>query len=800
MASRRKLTEEEAALQGKKATMKVRLHNYRYPREHTHVSGTFAIIVFEFVELLEGEIYTQCFISNGGIVGKGIFPHVEGDMEYIMTGTLKFDPEWGPQYEVEDFHLAYNLQEEDDQKKFLSFLLTENQLNTLFEKFDNPVELLKRRDIAALTKIKGIGESTANRLCDKYESNAQNSRAYVELSGFGLTKYAIDALVTRFGSVDIAVDVVKTNPYSLIKLVRGYGWEKADRLALAQGMSRGCKERCLAYTEYKLDRLAQEEGNSRLPVEDLLNELAEVCAPTPKQELAQWLREGTVRDQDFEQLYIRIKNGEKGVERPMLYYCSDDKYIGLFSLRLMEREIADEITRLKEANGHWRFDTKKCEKIIAEVEAEQGYSYTHEQKRAIWNVLSSNVSILTGSSGCGKSSTLKPLIRIFQYYGISVAQCALSGRASSLLTEYTGLTGKTIHRLLGYLPEEERFAHSRNNPLAEEVIILDEASMVGEELFLSLISSIKSGAKLLLLGDTKQLPPISVGNILGDSIQSGYIPTVTLTIIHRQALKSGIISQAACVCEGKSIVKRDFIGSEIRGELKDFKIVSHIDAGTVHTKVLEEFKRLYKDEKISPDDIQIIVPVRSRGINSCRYFNAEIQKIVNGKPSPKAVTQQVVDNGMKFEVTYKPGDRVIVTKNNYHAKTIDGVETAIFNGNMGHIVDLDDEEMIIELAGSRPIIIPRDGWGDIGLAYAVTCHKCQGSQAPYVIVGLDNSSYPLLMREWLYTAITRAQKFCTLVGQPAAINTATRVSNGKVKETWLKGELKARYLEQTEDV
>ncbi|MBO7735537.1 MAG: AAA family ATPase [Methanobrevibacter sp.] len=791
---------ELKGLVGHTITARVHLHNYRFPKDHVHLSGDFAIVIFDIESVTEGTVVPACLTSTGGIVVTGILPHIEDGMSYIVTGKLIIDPKWGPQYTCQDIHLAYNLTKVEDQKTFFSYFLTQRQIDSLFEMFDNPIQLLEQKNVGALTKIKGIGPATATRICMKYSDNVCNSRAYVELANLGLTKNAIDRIVKQFGSADMAIDVIKKNPYSLIKLARGYGWEKADRIALAQGFGRGCRERCLAYVEYRLDKLAQEDGNSRMPVDDLLNELTELCLPTDRAQIATWIKEVTVGDKDFEQIYFAFEKGQKNPNPPLLYYSNTERYIGLYNLRLTERRIADEITRLKHASNSWHFDAKKCETIIAQVEAEQGYLYTHEQKKAIWNILDSNVSILTGSSGCGKSSTLKPLIRIFNAYGISVAQCALSGRASSLLTEYTGLTGKTIHRLLGYIADEERFVHDANTPLSEDVIILDEASMVGEELFLSLISSIRSGAKLLLLGDTKQLPPISVGNILGDCIRSGYINTNTLTIIQRQAMRSGIVAQAIHVCEGKSIVKNDFSGAEVRGELRDFKLVAHADAGMVHAKVIEEFKKLYNEQKISADDIQIIVPVRARGVNSCRYFNAEIQQIVNGKPSKKAVTLEVTDNGQKFEVTYKPGDRILVTRNNYHAKTIDGSETAIFNGNMGHIIDMDPESMIIELNDKSQIIIPRDGWGDIGLAYAVTCHKCQGSQAPYVIVGLDNSAYPLLMREWLYTALTRAQKYCILVGQPSAINTATRVSNGKVKSTWLKGELHARYIDEVADI
>ena len=783
------LTPEE--LVGKKVCAKIKLHNYRFPRDKEPVPGAFAIAVCDVQQVIEGVILDGCTIPGGGIVITGEMPKLEGGLEYIFTGEFLLDPTWGPQYKSQNIRLAYNMEDKEDQKKFLSFFMTPLQIKTLYDMCENPIELFEQKNIGALTKIKGIGPATANRMCIKYAQNIDNGRAYVELKGLGLTKNAIDRLIVQFGSADVVVDLINDNPYLLITVVRGYGWERADKIALAKGFTRGCKERCMAYVQYKLEKIANDDGNSRMAVEELMADVADQCSPTPRDTLAAWIKEKTIGVADFEKWHA--EGAPEGSETPLFYYDSSSHFFGLYKFRLLEKQISEEIYRLKNAEGRCAFDREICERLIKQVETEQGYTYTSEQRKAIWAALDSNVSILTGSAGTGKSSTLKPLIRIFNYYHMSVAQCALSGRASSLLTEYTGLAGKTIHRLLAYLPELERFTHNKSNPLLEDVIILDEASMVGEELFYSLISSIRSGAKLLMLGDVKQLPPISVGNLLQDCIRSGYIPTTTLTVIQRQALRSGIVSQSIQVCDGKQLVKNDFSGEEIRGELKDFKIITSEDAMVSHAKAIEEFKRLYFTRHISADDIQIVVPVRSKGINSCRFFNAEIQNIVNNDPATKGITVEVYDNGQRFDVTYKPGDRVMITKNNYHARNFYGGETAIFNGNLGHIVDIDHESMIIKLNEDDTVIIPRDEWTNVSHSWAATAHKIQGAQAPYVIVSLDKGAYPLLMREWLYTAITRARKFCALVGQPGAINTATRVSNLKIKRTWLKDDLTSLY-------
>lgn len=1107
---------------------KVQLHNYRYPKNKAHSSGEFAIVLLEIKEIIEGSVPSDAYTRYGAntIIVTGNMPRLDYDIDYILQAKLVRDPKWGIQYNSENIRMDYNLDDPKDQRKFLSYFLSENQIDTLFESFDNPLEPLKNNDITSLTKIKGIGPVIANRMCMKYAENIDNGRAYVELKELGLTKYAIDRLIKQFGSADAVVDLIQENPYKLIKLVRGYGWEKADKIALSKGFTTDCKERCIAYAQYRLEKNA-DDGNSMMSIGELLEEIYNVCAPVDIENLKTYLKEDMINESAFEEIYEKIEKGEKDLKYPTLYFANGIKKVGLFYYRLLERKISRELQRIKTSHDDTNYDLNECNSIIKEVEKEQGFEYTEEQRKAIYSILYNNITILTGAAGCvdkdteffdgkqwkkiseykngdkvliyhedgtasleeperyikepcdqlwsiktkygvdmclsdehqvyyitskgnlnhntleyirnlhekssagfggkfittfnpvfgtgidlsdaeikvmlavicdgsfyshydnpkkicrfhikkerkkrelrkifyeaglewrekesategytdfyiyaprkekifgadwynctqhqlevicdnilqwdgsvvqgrktfssntkenadfvqyafsacgyrttisendrrgtlkssnnkiyerksidyhvsiternlitiggfhkdnpaktkfvpyesldgykycftvsthmwimrrngrimitgncGKSSTVKPLIKIFEKYNKTVAQCALSGRAASLLTEYTGLEGKTIHRLLRYDPEIDGFVCNKNNQLDYDVIILDETSMVGEELFLNLIESIRSGSKLIMLGDVKQLPPMSVGNLLSDCMSSGYVPTNMLTKIHRQALKSGIISQSLAVCEGKNIAKAGSSEEEVRGELQDFKIVTNTEPILVHSKAMDQFKILL-DKGISSDDIQVVVPVRSRGMNSCRYFNAEIQALVNPDKG-EGVEVDTVDNGSHFVVTYRPGDKIMIIQNNYHARTITGRQEAIFNGNMGYICSIDKDSMVLQIEGHNKIILPKEQWGTITHGWACTCHKLQGSQANYIIVCVDNSAYTLLIREWLYTALTRAKKYCVLVGQSSAINSACRTSNIKVKQTWLRGELQEMFMRENE--
>ena len=793
-------------LKGQDIKARVKLHNIRYPRSG-HKSGDFAIAIFDVIKILEGEIPDECMIGDGyykyQIAATGRMPKLEATMEYILTGTLEIDKQWGAQYKLTQLRLDYDLTRPEDIRKFFSYFMTDLQIDKLLESGENPVLWLENKNIGALTKIKGIGPVTASRMCVRYEECKDYGRAYVALQAYELTKNAIDKLIKHYGSADVVVDKIETNPYILIREVRGYGWVKADEIALRQGFTKDCKERVVAYTQYYLEEQAESNGNSWISIEDLLTNVSAECYPVTKEDLMTWVRELMCFKDDFDAYYKDYANGrppKPANEMPILFYDPKDRRTGLFSIRLMEREIARHIQRLTEAKSAFTFDKTVCNKLIEEAEKEQGFEYTDEQVKAIWKILDNNISVLTGSAGTGKTATLAAVMKILHHYELTTDQCALSGRASSLLSEVTKVPGKTIHRLLSYIPEDERFAYTERNPLHADVIVLDETSMVGGELFLSLISAIKTGAKFIMVGDTKQLESIGYANILKDCLSSGYIPASELTKIHRQAARSGIISQSLRASNSEPLVRNEFIGEEIRGELKDFKIISTTQPELVQYNIIKEFKKLYLENKIPIEDIQVIVPMRTRGNTSCRALNEILQSIVNPNSTLKDHYVEYMDNGMKYTVCYRPNDRIIVTRNDYHALGTDKKEKQIFNGNVGYIVDINDENMVIRLQQQGDVILPKDSWSGIQLAYAITVHKKQGDSVPYAIIGFDVTSYALYSKELIYTAITRASKYCIFVTQPKAVNAAVKISRVRIKQTWLKVDLNDLYQKQIENV
>lgn len=779
---------------GSGISAKVKLHNYRFPRSG-HKAGDWAIVVLDVVRVIEGTIPTECEIKNTPgkfqIISCGNFPKLDEKTEYLFFGTLVIDKTWGPQYKLESINLDYDLSREEDQKKFFSYFMTPKQIEALFKVHSDPITLLKDKNLGELTKVKGVGPATAYKMCTRYEDSKFNSRAYVTLKDLELSKRVIDRLIAHYGSADIVVSKIEENPYILIKEVRGIGWKKADDFAKRQGMANNCRERVIAYTRYYLEQQAEINGNTWILVEDLILNIQEECQPISKEQVSEWIKEYMIGETDYNKYYERhSKNADiEDFNFAFLYYDKNTRRVSLIQYRTLEKDIASNLNRLQNSTSDNKFNKNLCEEIIAECENEQGYEFTDEQKNAIWSILDNKVSILTGLAGTGKSSTLRPLVKIFRAHDLRVEQCALSGRASSLLTEYTGLVGKTIHRLLCFLPESESFRYTSRNQMPYDVIILDEASMVGGELFLSLIAAIKSGAKLIMLGDVHQLESIGLANILKDCISSGFIQTNTLNKIHRQAARSGIITQSLQIATGNPIIKTSFRGEEIRGELKDFKIIGMDDKYLIQNRIVEEFKDLYLNKKVPIDDIQIIVPMKTRGENSCKELNAIIQGIVNPAISSKDVLIPFIENGVKYQVCFKPNDKIIIVKNNYQAEGLDGTIKQIFNGNMGKIIDINDEVMIVSINEVGEIILPKDQWNCVQLAYAITVHKKQGDSVKFAILGLDMAAYPLLSKELVYTAITRARTSCTLICQPNALNMAVRTSKIKTKQTWLKDDL-----------
>lgn len=767
MASKTIPTKESPYLLGETMKGTLKLVRVLFPRKQLSeiIPGEFGILIMEVQSVEEGAVPTEIAMGTSVIKPlitiKGSIPAVEYETLYNFAGTLIEDARFGLQYTIEKLERPFSFETDDQKDLFLRTIFGDSKTDLLYDALPDPMDVLEREDIDALVKVKGIGRKTAEKLLARFRSKIGDSSGLVQLQEYGLTPNMIVKLQEIFHSVDTILYLLQNNPYALIDLVEGISWITADKLALNSGYNPISGKRIAAYTQYYLKDMAQSEGHSYISLDELVGAIYSIAPKIDEDDLRNML-------------HAWIQDG-------WLYYEAETRRIGLTYYRKLEEQITLELMRLQHSKTR-TYTEEDVNRAISETEAEYGIEYTDEQRSGIDVCLKNNVSIVSGAAGVGKSTVVAPLVRLFKQKQIPFAQCSLSGKAASNLSDITGEEGYTIHRLLSYDGLTGNFLYNKQNNVPYGVIILDELSLVGGEIFLKLLQAIPSGSSLIMLGDPNQLEAIGLTNLLKDCLDSYVIPSAKLTKIHRQAARSGIITESLRVSAGENIVSLEPI-EETRGVLKDLKIKTYLESGESQRAVFNEYKKLV-DEGVYPDDITVVVPMRTRGDISCFELNGMIQEYINpGNNFLRGVTISTKEGGYIL----REGDRVLVTKNNYRTRNLSGDIVPVYNGNIGKIRTIDAQagNIVVRFHQQGDIVVPREFWRTLELGYVITCHKFQGSASPYVIVGLDMSAYTLLSKEWLYTALTRARKYCVLVGQINAIRKSVKISRVTVKRTWL---------------
>ena len=419
---------------------------------------------------------------------------------------------------------------------------------------------------------------------------------------------------------------------------------------------------------------------------------------------------------------------------------------------------------------------------IQEYKTLDGYEYCFTVPSHMLVLRRNNKIFVTGN--CGKTSTANGICSLYDNYNIIA--CALSGKASVRITEATGLPASTIHRALGY--SNGAFTFNKHNKLAVDIVLIDEATMINGSLFLSLLEAIPSGAKVIIMGDVQQLTPIGNCQVFADILDSNVLPVIRLTKPHRQALRSGIIPTSIKIATQEQIFNSSFEGNEIVGELQDMEL----DISSGKEALSETIIRHFQKEMIKYNDImevQVCVPMRLRGDLSCYNLNTKIQSIYNPSFSDSREIEILLENKKDDVKKYiiRKGDKVLNIKNNYKCINVDGEITPVFNGNIGIVEDIDEDGYVtIDFIGIGKVIFNKSEAKNLELAYACTTHKMQGSGFTSTIVGMDTSSYIMNNCELLYTAITRAKKYCILVANNYAITKAIQTKEVKTKQTFLR--------------
>lgn len=741
---------------------------------HRNNDSYFTIASFDLVKEIDGEVEMHPIYKTFTVVG--IMPYLMEDADYEISATEVENKKYGKQYQVNsiNLYLPNGIESKEGQKEFLDIIFTKLQVKEMYEALDDPYMTLKDGDISSLVKVKNCGMKTAVAWIDKFKTYMPLSNAMKELSEYGLTEALLRRIVNHYKSSDIAVEIIQNKPYKLIE-VNGVGWHKCDEIAMKGGLKPDSPERIGTYILYYLQERAN-EGYSYIPAD--ANTEIENGIVSKTQKPINFI--DTMIEFFGDDISDEALKGGLDYVNDQLWFSDDRRFVGLKRIYDLEMSVAENLIRIRDGENDFKYSNWKD--IIKQKEIDQGWEYNEQQIEGIKAVLENQVVVITGKAGTGKSSIVDAMIAVLQ--GYSYAQTALSGRAAARMAEITHEEGYTIHRLLGF-PKGDRdhggFVFHEDNKLPRDIIILDEVSMVDGELFNRLVKAIKTGSKLIMLGDTGQLECIGCMNIAADLIASKEIVSIELSQIHRQAANSGIITESIKAREGIQLIEKDWIGTEVRGKLNDLVLDCFSDKSNTFYKVMQHASSELEDGT-DIMDLMVIAPSykNESGVDN---LNAALQSLYN--PDSPEKKEVFVQKSSKAWIL-REGDKIINVQNDYYAKN--KFTAGIFNGNIGVVknIDIDANTIAVDFQDIPGImILPKKNWKDLELGYAITCHKAQGSQCKKVIVGLDFGSFIQLSREWVYTAMTRAIDKCYMVAQNNALRYAVSKNSISVKRTHL---------------
>ena len=584
-----------------------------------------------------------------------------------------------------------------------------------------------------LTAIPGVTRKRALAMGESFRSQMGMRRLLEFLSGHDLPLQLAMPIYRKYG--DRALETLRRNPYLLVDEELGVDFAAADALALSLGLEGDDPQRLEAALLFELSHNLS-NGHTFLPRHKLLAATGQLIGV--EEEL---LQDG---------LETLLERGEVIAEK-----TAKEEAIYLFDLYEAECYCAQ---RLYEMTGEELLPPENMEGVLRDIQRSQGITYAPQQKEAVRLAATSQVMLLTGGPGTGKTTSLRGVLALFEHMGLETAQAAPTGRAAKRLGELCGMEAYTIHRLLETRmdPATGRlaFARDEDDPLKADAVIVDEASMVDITLFRALLAALRGECRLLLVGDPDQLPSVGPGNVLSDLLRSGRIPVVRLTEIFRQAARSAIVRNAHAVNRGEM--------PELSGRESDFFFLKRRDPqSTAETVVDLVTRRLPERMGIPSDQIQVLSPTR-RYTTGTGSLNRMLQEALNPAAEDKGER--------RFgEFVFRAGDRVMQVHNNYDIvwRERDGSESGMgmFNGDIGRIetVDPRDGTVTVDFEGKVVEYTP-DMLGELESAYAVTVHKAQGSEYRAVILSLMDAAPMLLTRGVLYTAITRARELFILVG------------------------------------
>lgn len=707
-------------------------------------------------------IVNVCTIEDDGFYNENLV--LKGDLPEINYGeTYKVIAEetqdkYGISYKIK-MMMPYNTLKSNRQwQLFLSTIISPKQVEAIFNTLQNPIKAIEDKNVEELCKVKGIQKLTAEKIIKKYEENKIYGEAFAELVKYDISVNLVRKIVDTYGSINKALNIIRTNPYQLAIDVEGVGFNKADEIGKKIGIPNDDAGRIKSFICYWLYTQAPEGYSWVTP-----NVLCEI--------VTSYLNLQNITN--LKQALSELK------EQGKLCWNLQENYVCLKKYHDLEENIAKELKRLYDTRREFKGEDFNV--VKSNIEVAKGYQFTEEQINAAMNCIKEPISIITASSGCGKTTSVQLALDMLKTR-YTILATSFSGKASYRIFEATGFKAATIHSTLEYNPQFKAFMRNKDLPLNCDIMLIDECSFLDEELFYSLLQALPNGCKLIMLGDPAQLEPIGIGSCFNDMINSGVINVNYLTKIHRQAAKSGIVTEASKIRQGIQISHKD-IGVETFGELQDFSLITNT-TDKLQEITIELFKREYQKYN-DIIKVQGLSTLRTRGNLSLQVLNDKIQQWYNPQKDNNVIA--VTRNGKPLQ--FRVGDKVMNTKNNYNAITDTGDKTILYNGMVGIITHImpNDNSMIINFdSGVGNVYIDNDWLQNIELAYFCTVFKYQGSECDSCIFALDMSAFTLLTRNLVYTGLTRAKKRCIMVCENKALKKAIATNNVVKKQTFLK--------------
>lgn len=638
----------------------------------------------------------------------------------------------------------------------------------IVQKFGDATFRIIEREPERLAEIRGISERMARDIYAQFKEKQGMREAMMYLQRYSITGALAVKIYKQYGAE--MRNVLESDPYRLTEDISGVGFKTADIIAMSMGIQADSENRIRAGILYAL-QLAAQYGHVYLPEPELYRYCIELLG-VPFELLEHIVAELTID----RKLIVKVKETADGGEERQVYAA-----VSYFTELGVARMLHD-------LNFRDDISDQAVARQLTKIEDNLDIELDDIQRRAVFEAARSGVFVLTGGPGTGKTTTINAIISLFESRGLHILLAAPTGRAAKRMTEATGREARTIHRLLevSRMGDENgefrrgMFQRNEDNPLEADVVIIDEMSMVDIYLMNALLHAVPVGTRLILVGDSNQLPSVGPGNVLRDILASGAFPIVCLTKIFRQAEESDIIVNAHRINNGEEI--------RLDNKSKDFFMMRRSDPQVIIREVCQLVRdKLPKYVKTTAAEIQVLTPMR-KGELGVENLNRVLQEYIN---PPEEGRQEYETRG----VCFREGDKVMQIKNNYQMEwevrgvrgTIKDAGTGIYNGDIGIIKSINRfaEEMEIQFDDGRTVQYPFGSLEDLEHAYAVTIHKSQGSEYPAVVLPILSGPRMLLSRNLLYTAVTRAVSCVTIVGSEEMVRHMIKNANEQKRYTGL---------------